>query len=92
MRRLLLALVLMTLATTCSVSARAQEPAPDSRVPSYLVLQAPAQVHKGKAYYPGRGYAVKPQAYAYGWFGAQPRDHWRRQTGYGAAYIQWKRF
>jgi hypothetical protein len=88
MRRFLIALVLVMAASATPLSVRGQEP----QVPAYLILQAPAKVHKGPAYYPGRGYAAKPQAYAYGWFGAQPRDQWRRQTGHGAAYIQWKRY
>ena len=62
-----------------------------AKSPSYLILRAPAQTHKGHAYYPGRGHAVKPQAYAYGWFGAQPRYHWKRHTGYYAGYIQWSK-
>ena len=80
MRRLLIALVLVVAASVSPFSVCGQEP----QVPAYLVLQAPAKVHKGQAYYPGRGYAAKPQAYAYGWFGAQPRNQWRRQTGHGA--------
>jgi hypothetical protein len=70
-----------------ATEARAQRP----DVPSYLILQAPARTPEGKPYYPGRGYAVRPQAYAYGWFGAPPRSHWRRQEGYNSAYIQWSK-
>ncbi len=60
-------------------------------VPSYLLLRAPAQTSHGRPYYPGRAYEVKPQAYAYGWFGAAPRSHWHRHTGYYSGYIQWSR-
>jgi hypothetical protein len=88
MRRLLVVLVLVTAAVIVPATLHAQDP----QVPAYLILQTPAKVHKGQPYYPGRGYAVRPQAYAYGWFGAQPRSQWRRQTGYDAAYIQWKRY
>lgn len=60
-------------------------------IPSYLILRAPAQTAQGRPYYPGRAYEVKPQAYAYGWFGAAPRSHWHRHTGYYSGYIQWSR-
>ena len=59
--------------------------------PAYLILRAPARAHKGNAYYPGRGFEVKTQAYAYGWFGARPRGSWKRTTGYDSSYIQWSK-
>ena len=34
-------------------------------------------------------YPVPAQAYAYGWFGAQPRAQWSRSFGYHRAYTQW---
>ena len=62
-----------------------------SSEPSYLILRAPARKHKGHAYYPGRAYEVRTQAYAYGWFGAKPRGSWKRSTGYYSSYIQWSK-
>ena len=59
--------------------------------PSYLILQAPARPHKGHAFYPGRGYEVRTHAYAYGWFGARPRRHHKRTTGYYGSYIEWSK-
>ncbi|NLX55478.1 MAG: hypothetical protein GXY58_10225 [Planctomycetaceae bacterium] len=59
------------------------------RVPSYLMLRAPKRPPHSPPYYPGRGYEVRSQTYAYGWFGAQPRSHWYRHEGYNSAYIQW---
>jgi len=59
--------------------------------PSYLLLKAPARVHRGHAYYPGNAYVVRPHAYAYGWFGATPRLHMSRHTGHFSAYIQWSK-
>jgi hypothetical protein len=73
------------LLTMTTGEARGQAP----RAPSYLILRAPAQKPQGRPYYPGRGYEVKPQAYAYGWFGAGSRSRWRRQTGYHGSYIRW---
>ncbi len=62
-----------------------------ARAPSYLILRAPARTPKGHTYYSGRGYEVRTQAYAYGWFGVQPRSHARRSTGYYSSYIQWSK-
>lgn len=67
----------------------AQPPSPGSSAPPYLILRPPARDHHDRAYFPGKGYEVRPQSYAYGWFGAQPRTHWKRQTGYNSSYIQW---
>ncbi len=38
---------------------------------------------------PPRGYEVYAEPYAYGWFGAQPRQHRSRSYGYHGNYIQW---
>ena len=60
--------------------------------PAYLVLEAPAAPipqrpsHSG---HPGREIPVATQAYAYGWFGVQPRQHWSRHFGYYRNYTQW---
>jgi hypothetical protein len=63
----------------------------NAREPSYLILRAAARPHKGHAFYPGRGYEVRTHAYAYGWFGARPRCHLERSTGYNSGYIQWSK-
>ena len=85
MRRLMLGLLLGWGIAMNATELCAQSP----RVPSYLILRAPSRPPHSPAYYPGRGYEVRPQAYAYGWFGAQPRSHWYRHEGYNSAYIQW---
>ena len=85
MCRLALALLFGLSIALCVTEARGENP----RVPSYLILRAPARKPHGQPYYPGRGYEVKPQAYAYGWFGAAPRSHWYRHEGYNSSYIQW---
>jgi hypothetical protein len=74
-----------------SAPAAAQQPPPRPGVPAYLILRPPARDPHGHPYYPGKGYEVRPQAYAYGWFGVSSRSHWKRQTGYHASYIQWSR-
>ena len=38
---------------------------------------------------PPRGYEVYAEPYAYGWFGATPRQHRSRSYGYYGNYIQW---
>lgn len=86
MRAVFLLLLLAGLLAPAAV--RGAEPPP---VPSYLILRAPAQTAQGRPYYPGRAYEVKPQTYAYGWFGAAPRTHWHRHTGYYSGYLQWSR-
>ncbi len=83
MKRLAAAILI---AMTITVGAPAAVSA-GQRVPSYLILRAPARTHKGHSYYPGRGYEVRTQAYAYGWFGAKPRRHHRRSSGYYENYI-----
>ncbi|HUG69791.1 MAG TPA: hypothetical protein VMM76_18710 [Pirellulaceae bacterium] len=60
--------------------------------PSYLVLRGPVASYPHPAsqgYYPGYGYAVEPQAYSYGWFGAQPSKQWTRHFGYYRNYREW---
>ncbi len=60
--------------------------------PPYLVLRTPsAPVPHQPTYdqYPGVGYGVATQSYSYGWFGAQPRQHWSRHFGYYRNYTQW---
>ena len=60
--------------------------------PSYLVLRGPVAPNPHPAsqgYYPGYGYAVQPQAYSYGWFGAQPTRQWTRHNGYYRNYTEW---
>ena len=59
--------------------------------PAYLILRVPSRSHKGRVYYQGRGYAVRTRPYAYGWFGARPKRHWYRSSGYHSDYIQWQR-
>ena len=62
--------------------------------PAYLILRTPAvrsNHHVSRGYYPGNGYGVSTQTYAYGWFGAPPRRHWVRQFGYYRNYTQWGR-
>ncbi len=59
--------------------------------PSYLILRAPVRAPKGSGQYPGRGYEVRAQTYAYGWFGVKPRGTWKRTTGYDSSYIQWSK-
>lgn len=86
MKKLLAAITLTAVILTwspCTASAQQREP-------SYLILRAPVRRYKGHTYYnPGRGYEVRTHAYAYGWFGVQPRQHLRRSTGYYDSYIQW---
>lgn len=70
-------------ATCCTAQAQA---------PPYLVLRAPAApTHHAPSYnrYPGQAIGVTTQAYSYGWFGAQPRQHWSRHFGYYRNYTQW---
>jgi hypothetical protein len=57
--------------------------------PSYLILSAPRPVHRGHQQYSGRGWEVRTSTYAYGWFGAMPRQHVRRSTGYYEGHLQW---
>ncbi|MEO8165610.1 MAG: hypothetical protein ABI619_09455, partial [Betaproteobacteria bacterium] len=60
--------------------------------PSYLILRGPVASnphHTDQGYYPGYGYAVQPQAYSYGWFGAEPRRQWTHHNGYYRNYTEW---
>jgi hypothetical protein len=89
--RLLICLVCMVGSWSASPAA-AQLPGMSGTaqaVPTYQVLRPPVQIHRGHAYYPGQRQAVSAQTYAYGWFGAQPRAHWRRSTGFTSARLQW---
>jgi hypothetical protein len=85
MRRLAAVIVILILVSMCCPAAATAQ----TRRPSYLILRAPVRKFRGHAYYPGRGYEVRTEAYAYGWFGAKPRRHLRRSTGYNESYIQW---
>lgn len=62
-----------------------------AQVPSYYTLRAPAPAmhHGGHGYNPGQAQPVSRHAYAYGYFGAQPRRHWSRHFGYYREYTQW---
>jgi len=86
MKRLITLLAITVASSAIPATGVTAEP---GRTPSYLILRAPARVHRGPAYYPGRGYEVRPQSYSYGWFGVRPRRHLRRSTGYFENYIQW---
>jgi hypothetical protein len=60
--------------------------------PSYLILRGPVASsphHTGQVRYPGYGYAVQPQTYSYGWFGAKPAKQWTRHFGYYRNYTEW---
>jgi hypothetical protein len=53
--------------------------------PTYLILQGPRH---GR--YSANPHLLKPQQYAYGWFGAQPRRRFTsRSHGYYGTYTQW---
>jgi hypothetical protein len=64
---------------------------------TYRVLPAPPKSHallrthnKHTAPAPAVQLQSRPtDAYAYGWFGAQPTPHWSRQFGNRNAYTQW---
>lgn len=85
-----LRILIVFLATGAGLPALGQAP------PSYLVLRTPhgtihsAPGHQG-GHVPPRGVAttVHHPTYAYGWFGAAPRQHWSRHTGYYRNYTQW---
>ncbi len=71
----------------CALVTNAQE-----SHPSYLILRgpvAPNSHHTSQGYYPGYGYAVQPQAYSYGWFGARPVRQWTHNNGYHRNYREW---
>ena len=72
---------------TCGLLESAQ-----ASPPSYLILQgpvAPHPHHTPQGYHAGYGYAVQPQAYSYGWFGAKPARQWTRHFGYYRNYTEW---
>ena len=85
-----LRILIVAMITSVGVPALAQAP------PSYLILRTPQHAtsvvpHTPGGYSPPRGYAIPVQrpTYAYGWFGAAPRQHWSRHTGYYRNYTQW---
>ena len=58
----------------------------------YLILRTPAAPTKAqptRQHYPGYKTVVSGDAYSYGYFGANPRRHSSRYTGYYNNYIQW---
>ncbi len=60
--------------------------------PTYVTLRTPAAQSLPQTTFgcnPGREQRVPTQAYAYGWFGAQPRQHWSRHFGYYRNYTEW---
>ena len=84
--------ILIGLAAGAPASPGTAQPPPlQQGAPAYLMLRAPAREPYRHPYYPGTGYEVRTQTYAYGWFGVSPRTHWKRQTGYQSNYIQWSR-
>jgi len=62
--------------------------------PSYLLLrQSESPGPHGKSGEPTAAYYdVRTDGYAYGYFGACPRDHWSRQFGVLRTYKQWSRW
>lgn len=77
--------VMLTLAAPHLPQATAQ-------TSEYLILR-PNMVKSGKhgkrTYHPGAEVPAVAQGYAYGWFGAAPRQHWSRHTGYYNNYLRW---
>jgi hypothetical protein len=60
--------------------------------PPYLILQTPTAKtghRQTMGYSPGYGYGAQTHGYSYGWFGAQPRQHWSRSFGVNRSYTQW---
>src|SRR5688500_4864626 len=59
--------------------------------PSYLLLrQAETPAAGNHPVHPARvPHVVHAQSYAYGWFGACPREHAQRHFGYYRTYTQW---
>ncbi len=84
MKRLALAIILLL-----SIASSATADWGPPRQPSYLILSAPRRPAHGHQHYTGRGYRAETTTYAYGWFGARPRQHLKRSTGYLEAYLQW---
>jgi hypothetical protein len=70
---------LLTLCLLCLVSV-VHCPAVRAGHPQYWIL---GRQQSGTATH------VHPQGYAYGWFGASPRQQAARQTGYYGSYRQW---
>ena len=60
--------------------------------PRYLILRtptAPTKAQPTRQHYSGYKTVVTGEAYSYGYFGAAPRRHASRHTGYYNNYIQW---
>ena len=58
----------------------------------YLILKTPAaptRAQPSRQHYPGYKTVVSGDAYSYGYFGAAPRRHWSRYSGYYNSYTQW---
>jgi hypothetical protein len=68
-------------------------PAVHAASPSEYVILHPNMVKMGKhgkrIYHPAEEVPAVAQGYAYGWFGAAPRNHWSRHTGYYDNYTRW---
>jgi hypothetical protein len=62
--------------------------------PSYLLLRQPESPGpKGQPGGPASAYYdVRTDGYAYGYFGASPRDHYSRHFGVLRMYTQWSRW
>lgn len=86
---LVLALVLSWMVPSTYVRAESGRRMNVGSGPSYLILRTPARSEKHRTYYPARGYGAMASPYTYGWFGAQSKRHWSRNTGYFGDYLQW---
>lgn len=71
--------------------AAARPPSVHAGPPSYLLLRrgdSPGlDNQRGQPTAQGRD--VRATAYAYGWFGAAPRQHVQKSYGYRGVYTQW---
>ncbi len=72
-------------------AAYSEPPQYSEPAPAYLILRTPKMnaIDKSRGWYPADPYRVTTQAYAYGWFGAEPRMHWTRHFGYYQTYTEW---
>ena len=73
------------LAASLPADLRAAEP------PTYMVLRTPrakASPHATYGHHTGKPQEVTANGYAYGWFGAAPRNHWSRSFGTSRNYTQ----
>ena len=62
--------------------------------PTYMVLRTPrakTSPHATYGHHTGKPQEVTANGYAYGWFGAAPRNHWSRSFGTSRNYTQWTR-